>query len=211
MHQFKRWIIELKHWLKEAKLIFIGVFVILLAVFFGFVVWPTEKSIRIIGYVLQLIGMIVAVKGLFMVRSHFGHPSLGIMCLRWLKRFPKWKVEAHISVPTAYSVMTALDPHVEAWAPDNPESTLEHRLNAVIKNLGQLRADQGSQKKLINSLATEHQEHEKKTAKERVEIQEKIQKNLESLHTGYLVTSLLGLVWLLVGITMSTLALELSM
>jgi len=64
---------------------------------------------------------------------------------------------------------------------------------------------------LINSLATEHQEHEKKTAKERVEIQEKIQKNLESLHTGYLVTSLLGLVWLLVGITMSTLALELSM
>lgn len=211
MRQLKRWAVEFWHWLAEAKLVFMGVLVILAATLFSLFTWPNESSVRIAGYFLQLIGMIFAIRGLLLVRSHFGQPSLRALSLKWLTRFPKWKKGVVIGMGAACSTSSTVDAHLEVWAPDDPEKTLEHRLNAILKNLDKLRVDQREHTQLIGKLRSDHESHKQQVAKESSKMQEDIRADLESLHTNDLVTSLVGLVWLLVGITMSTLAPELSL
>lgn len=211
MRQLRRWVAELWHWLAEAKLVVIGVVVILAAIILGFFTWPNESSVRIAGYFLQVIGMIVAIWGLLLVRSHFGQPSLRALSLKWLKRFPKWKRGFVTGMGAACSTSSTADANLEVWAPDDPEKTFEHRLNAILKNLDKLRVDQREHTRLIGKLRSDHESHKQQVAKESSKIQEDIRADLETLHTNDVVMSLVGLVWLLVGITMSTLAPELSL
>jgi len=58
-------------------------------------------------------------------------------------------------------------------------------------------------------LCTSHEQHKNKVAEQTKRLEEDIRYELETLHTSDLLTSLIGLVWLTVGITMSTMAPEL--
>ena len=60
----------------------------------------------------------------------------------------------------------------------------------------------------IDELKQSHEEHKKKVAEQAKKIENEIHSELELLHTGDLITSVVGLVWLTVGITMSTMAPE---
>lgn len=209
-YRLQRWAIEVWRWLAEAKLVFMGFFVILAAVLLGFVTWRNEESIRVAGYALQLIGMIFALRGLLGVRKHFGQPLLRQLFLKWVDRFPKWKRNVVIGVGTGHMTMTGMKSRLEVWTPDDLEKPIEKRLDGIIKNLDRIRIEQKEHAQLIDELKDCHVKHKNEVAEENRKMKEDIRSDLESLHTSDLITSLVGLVWLTVGITLSTLAPEFS-
>ena len=187
-----------------------GVLVVFAAILFGFITWHSEESIRVAGYSLQLIGMIFAIRGLLGIREHFEQPLLRQLLFQWVKRFPKWKRNVVIGVGTGHMRIAGMKARAEVWTPDDPQKPLEKRIEAIIRNLDRIREEQREHARSIDELKDSHNEHKKQVAEEQNNIKEKIRSDLESLHTSDLITSLVGLVWLTVGITMSTLAPELS-
>lgn len=208
--QLRRWLIDVWRWLGESKLVFMGILVVLAATLFGFVTWHSEGSIRVAGYSLQLIGMIFAVRGLLGIREHFGQPLLRRLVLQWVKRFPRWKRDVVVNVGAGHLTMAGMKARAEVWTPDDSEKPVEQRIEAVIKNLGRIREEQREQANSIAELKYRHAEHKEQVAEDQNNIKETIRSDLESLHTSDLITSLVGLLWLTLGITMSTLAPELS-
>jgi len=197
------------HWIAEGKLIFLCLFVITAAIILGFVTWSSEASIRSAGYGLQFIGMLFAIRGLLGIRAHFGQPLLRELLFNWFKRFPKWKRNVVISVGTAHIGLSGMRARAEVWSPDNPDLSIEERVERIIRNLERIRIEQGTHATLIDDLKDSHEKHKKKITEQTKEMEENIRTELESLHTSDLITSLVGLVWLTAGITMSTMSQEL--
>lgn len=197
------------HWLTEGKLIFMCLLVIAAAIMLGFVTWSSEASIRSAGYVLQFIGMLFAIRGLLGIRAHFGQPLLRELFINWLKRFPKWKRNVVISVGAGNLGLTGMKARVEVWSPDDPGLPIEVRIEKIINNLDRIRIELGDHAKLIDDLKDSHEEHKKQITEKTKQMEENIRNELESLHTSDLITSLVGLVWLTAGITMSTMSQEL--
>jgi len=187
-----------------------GLLMVLAATLWGFVACHNEESIRIAGYVLQLLGMIVAVSGLLRVREHFDQPLLRHLALQWLKRFPRWKRSGYAIGGLPNIELSDVTGRAEAWNPDDPEKPIEQRIEAIIKNLYRVREEQREYAHSIDKLKESHEEHKNQVAEEQNNMKETIHSDLESLHASDVITSLVGLVWLTVGITMSTLAPELS-
>lgn len=209
IHQLKLWIKCLWNWVAEGKLIFMCLLVIASTITLGFVTWSSEVSIRSAGYVLQFIGMLFAIRGLLGIRAHFGQPLLRELFFSWLKRFPKWKRNIVIAVGTAHMGLAGMKARVEVWSPDDPSLPIEERIEKIITNLDRIRMEQGAHAKLIDDLKDSHEVHKKKITEKTEKLEKNIRTELESLHTNDLITSLVGLVWLMAGITMSTMSQEL--
>ena len=209
IHQLQLWIKSVWHWLAEGKLIFMCILVIASAIILGFVTWSSEVSIRSAGYVLQFIGMLFAIRGLLGIRAHFGQPLLRELFFNWLKRFPKWKRNVVIGVGAGHMGLAGMKARVEVWSPDDPSLPIDERIEKIINNLDRIKIEQGAHAKLIDDLKDSHEEHKKKTKEQTRKIEENIRTELESLHTSDLIISLVGLVWLTAGITMSTMSQEL--
>jgi len=199
---------EIYLWAIEAQLAFLCFSILILAVLTSFYTWPNEQTIRISGYGLQLLGMVFAIRGILYIRAHFGHATLKILSIAWLQRFPKWKKHTVISVGTGRMGIMGLDARIEIWTPDNPKASLEKRLEGVLRNLDNLRETQRTHADQIGKLEKNHESLKKNQEKELAKIEEQVNSELETLHTNDILISLIGLVWLTFGITMSTLSNE---
>lgn len=207
--RLRQWFTAIWCWLAEAKLVFTCILVIAAAIILGFVTWSSEASIRSAGYALQFIGMLFAVRGLLGIRAHFGQPLLRKLLISWFQRFPKWKRNVVIGAGSVQVGLAGMKGRAEIWNPDNPDKSIEERIDSIIKNQERIRNEQSEHAKLIDELKDSHEEHKKNITEKTKSIEENIRTELESLHTSDLITSLVGLVWLTVGITMSTMAPEL--
>jgi len=192
----------------EGKAVLMFFLVMLSVSLLGFVTWQSEISIRTAGYALQLIGMIFAIRGFLSIRAHFGQPLLRVLFYEWLCRFPKWKRNTVIGLGAATCGAAGLRAIVEVWAPDDPEKLLEERVEAIVHNLDKIRQEQRQNSESIYDLKESHKEHKKQVEAQTKVLEESLRTDLELLHTSDLITSLVGLAWLTVGITMSTLAPE---
>ena len=209
LNRLFRWISEIWHWLTEGKIVFMCIFVLISAVTLGMVTFCSETSIRTAGYVLQIIGMVFAVRGLLRVRAHFGQPLFQQLFIKWLKRFPNWKKNVVVSVGTAHMEISGKTAGVKIWLSDHPDQSIEKRMEGIIKNLDQMRNEQKEHAKYIEVLRGSHEAHKAKVAKENKNMEAELRSDMESLHTSDLLISLVGLFWLTVGITLSTMAPEL--
>jgi len=209
LKQLLNWIIAFWHWLAEGKVVFMGILVIAAAVFLGMYTWCSEFSIRLAGYGLQLIGMGFAIWGLLKVRKHFKQPLLRKLFLDWVKRFPKWKRTIRSRISPASDTVRMGHIICETWAPDNPEDPIEKRLEKILTNLDGIRETQKNYARSLAELKDSHEEHKKTVIEDYKKMEEKIKGDSEIVHTGDIITALVGLSWLTVGITMSTLAPEL--
>jgi len=188
--------------------VFMCLLVIVAAVILGFVTWSSEISIRFAGYTLQFVGMIFAIRGLLGIRAHFGQPLLSELLVDWIKRFPKLRKKVVIGVGTAHLSLAGMKARAVVWSPDDPEKPIEQRIEYIVRNLDRVRDEQRNHAKSIDDLADNHEEHKKAITERTKKVEKDIRTELESLHTSDLITSLVGLVWLTVGITMSTMAPE---
>lgn len=209
INRLLRWLTDIWCWLAEGKIVIMCILVLVAVIALGLFIWNSETSIRSAGYALQVLGMIFAVRGLLGIRTHFGQPLLRKLFVDWLKRFPRWKRRFVLDADPGVFAVVGMKTRGEVWTPDNPEQPIEKRIDGIVKNLERIRKEQSEHYKSIEALRDSYQEHKKKVAKESKKMEEKIRSDLESLHTSDLITSLVGLVWLTIGISMSTMAPEL--
>jgi len=111
------WLVEVKQWLAEGKIVFMGVVVIICAILLGFYTFCSETSIRLSGFALQFLGMIFAIWGLIKVRGHFGQPSFLQIFIDWWRRRPKWEKNIVISAQPFISRGRLIGAKPKLWAP----------------------------------------------------------------------------------------------
>ena len=210
--RFINWLREIFLWAYEARLAFRCLIVLLMAFFIGFYMWPTEQSIRTSGFGLQIIGMWFAIRGLLKIRAHFGQPTLTKLSIAWLYRFPKWEKKA-IKIRVgggSISIKGGVKAFLESWTPDNPEYSLEKRIDGIVKNLERLKEEKKNISKQIDELQGNQEKNQKEQKVASANMENQIRSDSESLHTDDILLSFIGLVWLTVGISMSTMSQELS-
>jgi hypothetical protein len=141
----------------------------------------------------------------------FGQKNLRVLCIEFLHQFPKWRKDTEIHAEVVERLAVATDKaHVEVWTPDKPDEPLEKRIDRVIKNLEGIREVQRRHAEQIDKFQEDHEKYRREQDQAHVKMENEIQANLESLHTSDILVSLVGLIWLTFGITMSTLSQELS-
>lgn len=199
---------EIFIWFLEVRLGFLCVLVLLLAFLTSFYTWPSEKTIRTSGYILQLLGMIFAIRGILKIREHFGQPALKCMFGSWIKKFPKWHKHGYFKMPPIHIGITVGEADLEVWAPDNQKDPIEKRLEAAFQNLNSLRENQRNHTDQISKIKKVHKEFKEDQIGKIESIQNKLSTELEQAHTSDILVSFVGLIWLTFGITLSTLPSE---
>lgn len=105
--------------------------------------------------------------------------------------------------------MALMAARAEVWTPDKLDQPIEKRIDGIVQNLERIRSAQREHTNLIDELKRGYEKHKKEVDEQTKKLENEIRTDLESLHTSDLITSLVGLIWLTVGITMSTMAPEL--
>lgn len=187
-----------------------AVLVVVAAAAHAFYAWRSEEAIRIAGYSLQLLSMVLAIRGVMRARTYFGHPPLRQLFVNWLGRFPRWK--SKIVSAGAKGQISAIGGQARAkvWTPDKPDRPLEERFEDLLKNVDRLRSAQGEIEQRIDRVTNDLDEHRKKTATQNEETKQDVQRKLETLHTDGWQEALVGLIWLMLGLSFAALAPELS-
>lgn len=205
----KRWVMDIFYWIAEGKAVVMGLLSVVAAFLLGFYTWSTEDSIRIVGYFLQLIGMLLAIGGLLEIREYFELPTLSSLFVDWIKRFPKWRKTIISNLNIVEESNDAVAIFASKWSPDDPKEPLENRIHRILQNIEQMRDIQVKHSLTLADLDREQTTLIKKITVENVKLKEEFQFDLRSLHTSGFLDSLIGLILLSIGMTLSTLAPEL--
>ncbi len=210
MRRAIEWFREIWYWLSEGKAIFLGFLVLAVALAMVFSVWKSEQSIRITGYILQLIGIAITLRGILSVREHFGQQPLRKIFLIWMKRFPRWKRKPIMGSGAVVANQPTVSASGIVWSPDDPEWELEKRVENILKNVDSLSKKQSELIRDVNSLKVGQDEQRKLFEDRTAQLERGIRSDLEILHTGDVLISLVGVLWMTAGISLSTLSKELS-
>lgn len=197
-------------WLREAKYAWLLFVIIGGALFLSFRPHTSEFHIRLIGLVLQILGICTVIWGIGETRALFGHPSFTSKAKAWLGRFPllnRGVFVAASNLAVTFSVGKARA-YVTSGAGQNP--SVENRLDAIEKNITSIheRIDQ-TYKEMDDEFRKVGevlmQEKQSRQAEDNV-----IRDKLEATGTGGLHISAIGAACLFVGVVLSTLAPEIA-
>ena len=204
------WFRRLALWLLRARVLFLT-----LSVIFAFAVLlllstATESHLRLAGLLLQLLGVATVLHGISTTRKLFGHPSLLANALSWLRAFPK----VHLPPITAIGAGVLEDANLFGRATVRqqaaPNAALADRVRVLEENFKSLdgratdlqqQIDEARQV-VLASLSSERELRQRDV--------NTLSKKLEMSETGGMDISLMGLIWLMVGLIMSTAAQELA-
>jgi hypothetical protein len=128
----------------------------------------------------------------------------------WLKRFPKWEKEAVSAICSVQLDAVIGRTHSEVWSPDKPGDPLEKRFEAALQNIERLRQSQRNIIEQIDTINDNHKDLKETQEKARADIEKNFKKELERIHTEDVLMSLIGLIWLTVGISLSTMSQEIA-
>jgi len=157
-----------------------------------------------------LLGILIVLIGIGDLRKLFNQPPLFTLAIQWLKSFPKFslpKATAHLTAELGELTLTG---RATLSHKAGPNATLEDRVRVLESNLDILghRADE-----LQQQIDRVNQERNQDLRTERQirgrEIVE-LGRVLEIAETSGVYLSLMGLLWLAIGLIMSTASIEFS-
>jgi hypothetical protein len=201
------WLTRFWSWVKEATMLWLAITVLVGALAIALLPTLNESRVRIVGLVLQLCGIMTVAQGISETRRFFGRPSLLSLWRNWVNRFPPFHRKIIMAtVAGTMELSGAAQAHV--WSNSGPDASIEERVAILEKNLLRVRdTTYEVQQKLDdesrsreNALVTERQLREAADSE--------IRNKLEATETGGLNLSLVGVVWLSVGLIFSTVPTE---
>lgn len=204
MNRLREWLKAIGRWLWEARIVWFGLLVLAIAVLVPFTLGVTERGFRVSGLVLQVLGIGTVAKGLRDTRSLFGHPPFTRVAKEWLARFPLYGRARTIHGSAAAAAAAVLSGRLRVWMPVNPGDPLEIRVVALMRNTERLRDELYHLQGEVESHRAAYEEALRRESDHRTEGDRRIDAKLEEVHTGGVYLSLLGVVWLLVGVTFAT-------
>ena len=196
-------------WLKKPRLFWVMLAVLLVAGAAAF--WPetTEARIRVTGWVLELFGLGTVAWGLEQTRSEFGRPSFFTNSRAWWNERPR--LRGRVVSAAGHASIGAFRGSARGQTLYTPSSnqTLEERVGALetqfqtmSMRIEQTQVDLNQEVSARkDALAEEREAREKEDAT--------IKRKLETVETGGLHISMIGVVWLAAGLTLSTIPNEL--
>jgi hypothetical protein len=171
----------------------------------------SEPIIRIAGLLLQLVGISTVVYGIDQTRRLFGHPSLVNAGMAWLSSFPRLHPPPRVAVldiDTGTIRLTGSGVALRHRAA--PGATLETRVHVLESNIDSLERRLEATEGHLGEAAKTAAEGLLEEGQVRQGQVDAIREKLEATETGGLAISLMGLIWLVVGLILATASQELA-
>ena len=175
-----------------------------------FVLDLPELGVRLMGLVLQLLGLCTVLIGISQTRSRFGLPSMRASALAWVKRFPRVRLKPVEGKLVAILANVEVTSHVNARLSLSADSPLEHRVSAVESNLAALEHAVDGLRDQLDQTDRQRGEALALETQTRQEAVRRLSDELALAETGGLSLSLVGLVWLSAGLIITTLSPEIA-
>jgi hypothetical protein len=195
-------------WLVEARLVWLNLAVIIIALIVAIRLHTPEPMIRITGLLAQLVGIFTVLKDISKTQALFKLPSFIAKAKSWLKRFPLRRNNIVIAADATIIGTSACKFRGDVTQGPSPNPTIETRLDVLEKNISLIR-------ERISDIEREIYEEFHKT-KEALKNEEQarqagdndVRKELENAETGGAFILSIGALWLLVGVILSTASVE---
>lgn len=202
------WLSRLWTWLGEMKILWLFGLVVILALLIALHPEPTEFKVRFAGYTLEMLGIVLTFGALKSLWIEFEQPSLRLRGSDWLKRYPRWVDHYVLMADSMKSESTVSKARLILWSPDNPTRTTKKRINSIVANLERLKESDGEHHKKLCELEESSKKLASALDQKNEELAESMNTRLEHLHAGGVSQSLMGLIWLAIGLTLGTLSNE---
>lgn len=194
---------RLWNWLKEAWLFWLALLVVAVSLLFAFGPGPSEPRIRITGLALQLLGISTVAWGIHQTRVLFGRPTIISVVRKRLSRLPKYRPrrvtgECHINLPSPIVFATGYE-----WI-NPPDASLDARITAMEENLKRVNERVDRTKDLLRQEVCNREDALNLERQAREKENQELSQKLEMSETGGLHISAMGLMWLALGLIMST-------
>ena len=170
----------------------------------------SEPTVRLVGLLLQLCGIVTVAWGIIETRQFFGMQSPVSTFTRWLARFPLRRGAVANASVASVSAGDACSARAHTSWPIDPDAPIDQRVSILERNLPliqdrisglQVEFDRSNQA-LKDQLKTEGQQ--------RLELSDRLQTQLKTYGTGGLHISAIGAVWLFLGAVFGTASPEIA-
>lgn len=205
------WLKRFFNWLRSWKIEIITIGVILFSILFLAYVWkPTESHIRLIGLLLQLAGLCTILYGILKTRELFGLPSLLSSALIRLRAFPRWRISPTELKADGVIMSSTLIGRATIRNQPPPGASIEDRIRSIERNFELLDRTVITLQQEFDKAERSRTQAQKEERAARIAELRSLNEKLELTETGGLDISLGGLVWLAVGLILSTASPELA-
>lgn len=170
----------------------------------------TERSIRLVGGWLQIMGLGTVIWGISTTRKQFGHPSALTLAVSWLRRYPLVRSTAHLQ-PDGISVSASLlGGRLTTVFTPKPHTTLEDRLTSIEQGIITVQERVAAAESQMDQYVANTRGKIAAEARARESADQSTMKAIEAASTGGIYISAIGTAWLFVGVIFSTASPELS-
>ena len=204
-----RWLWLIYAWaFRGPRLVWLTLFVLVIAALLVWW-WKSEPAFRITGMVLQLLGLGTVAWGVRKTRELFGRPGMFKRFVEWWRGRPRYHPSVVTSTATASGTSNVAFVG-EVWSEVGPDAYIEIRLAVLEKNLLEMRRQFNGFAQETRTNLNKHTNDLRQETQVRGDEDRAIRAKLEDVGVGGLDISVMGIVWLGVGVIMSSLSLELA-
>lgn len=201
----------MKRWLSQMKYAWFSIGIVLVALCVAMRPCSTEPQIRIIGLILQLLGIWTVVWGISETRAFFGHPTFIQKTKEWIMQCPL-KHQNNASISGSCNISLIANGSTSAFfvhgAGENP--TIESRIQAAEKNILTIHERISQIQKSVETEAHKATSTLQKESQLRQIEDDILHTKLETTGTGGVHISAIGATWLFVGVILSTASVEIT-
>lgn len=183
----------------EPRHVWLCFFLVAAAIVTIFVRGGTEQTVRIVGMLLQLFGIITIIWGIVETRQFFGMDSPLVIITRWLTRFPLLRSTVICGVASSVTARNTGSARGHSSWPIDPTAPIDQRITNAEKNIA-----------VVQILITGFQQEFDKTCQEilerlkyeeqcRLGLSFEFHSRLKIYGTGGLHIAVIGAVWLFFG------------
>ncbi len=204
------WLRAVYRWLREARHVWFTLGVVAIALVASF--WPgaSESRIRMTGLALELIGIGTVAFGIRDTRKLFKLKPLATVFREWFDRRPRWRRDVEFQAEGSVIASASGNLRARAWTRMDSTAPLDAQLAAVISNVERLAEDVARLDDRIDAEARQRAQAIQQEQQVRAKDDHDLRSHLEAAHTGGLHLSFMGVIVLLVGAILSTLATEIA-
>jgi hypothetical protein len=208
VQKLRRWVRALLHWLVEARRVWGPVLVIILVLIIAsrLPLNQAEFWLRFCGFGFELLGILTVVSGLRDKQRLFNLPSFGENIRRWLDRRPRWgaKQYAPLEAKAGIYALSGMSAKLSVWRGTPADAPIEARLAALEANLATLKTEQAESAKEFQEVARKTNEAIDAERRARESTVTALRVQLEGLGAGGLHIEMMGIVWLFLGVVLTT-------
>jgi len=197
-------------WLGELRYVYLATLYLLLGITIIHCFGASERSIRLVGGGLQVLGVGTVVWGISVTRKQFGHQPAYAWFYSWLRRCRLIQRTVHIRVDGIMSGISMSGRLTAVFTP-NPNASIKERLDAIENGMDTIQTRIGHAEAQIDRETRETHGKIAVEVRARESGDRETMSALERASTGGVHISAIGAIWLFAGVILSTASPELSL